>query len=200
MKILGICGSPHRKGNTSFALRFALDVLRRRGAEVECLFLDDKNIHPCDGCFRCAGGSCAFDDDMKGILDALRKCDALILASPVYMGMVTGQMKVMMDRSVALRASGVFEMSNKPGAGIACGGFRNGGQELTLQNMQTFFLQQNMMAIADGPPFSHSGAALWGRASEDRVGLQTVENLAARMGELLKLSQMTPPVRHTNQD
>jgi multimeric flavodoxin WrbA len=29
----------------------------------------------------------------------------LILASPVYMGMMTGQMKVMMDRSVAVRAT-----------------------------------------------------------------------------------------------
>ena len=185
MRILGICGSPHRNGNTSYALRFALDSLQSRGAETEYIFLDDKSIHPCDGCFRCAKGSCVFDDDMKGILEALRKCDGLLLASPVYMGMVSGQMKVMMDRSVALRASGVFEMSGKVGAGIACGGFRNGGQELTLQNMQTFFLQQNMAAIADGPPFSHSGAALYGRASEDTVGLQTVENLAERMAQFL---------------
>jgi multimeric flavodoxin WrbA len=99
--------------------------------------------------------------------------------------MVTGQLKVMMDRSVALRAGGPFEMSGKIGAGIACGGFRNGGQELTLQNMQTFFLQQNMAAIADGPPFSHSGAAICGKASEDQVGLQTVENLAERMVRFL---------------
>lgn len=185
MRILGICGSPHRNGNTSHALRYALDALQARGAETECVFLDDKSIHPCDGCFRCARGSCAFDDDMKEILEALRKCDGLILASPVYMGMVTGQMKIMMDRTVALRAGGTFEMSGKVGAGIACGGFRNGGQELTLQNMQTWFLQQNMAALADGPPFSHSGAALCGKASEDKVGLQTVENLARRMVQVL---------------
>jgi multimeric flavodoxin WrbA len=185
MRILGICGSPHRNGNTSYALRLALDSLRDRGAETECIFLDDKSIHPCDGCFRCAKGTCVFVDDMKGILDALRKCDGLVLASPVYMGMVTGQMKVMMDRCLALRARGAFEMSGKVGAGIACGGFRNGGQELTLQNMQTFFLQQNMVAIADGPPFGHSGAALVGKASEDQVGLQTVESLAERMMQFL---------------
>jgi len=185
VRILGICGSPRRNGNTSYAMRYALDALQRRGAVTESVFLDDKTIHPCDGCFRCARGSCAFDDDMQGILEALRKCDGLILASPVYFGMITGPMKVMMDRTVALRAKGPFEMSGKVGAGIACGGFRNGGQELTLQNMQTFFLQQNMAAIADGPPFSHSGAAICGKASEDQVGLQTVENLAERMMQFL---------------
>jgi len=185
MRILGICGSPHRNGNTSYALRFALDALQTRGAETECVFLDDKSIHPCDGCFRCAKGSCVFEDDMKGIREALRTCDGLILASPVYMGMVSGQMKVMMDRTVALRTGGAFEMSGKVGAGIACAGFRNGGQELTLQNMQTFFLQQNMAALADGPPFSHSGAAFCGKASEDDVGLRTVENLAERMVQFL---------------
>jgi multimeric flavodoxin WrbA len=185
MRVLGICGSPHGNGNTAYALRFALDALQERGVETECIFLDHRNIHPCNGCFRCAKEACVFDDDMTEILAALRRCDGLILASPVYMGMVTGQMKVMMDRSVALRSSGVFEMSGKVGAGIACSGFRNGGQEITLQNMQTFLLQQNMAAIADGPPFCHSGAALYGRASEDQIGLQTVENLVAGMAKQL---------------
>ena len=67
------------------------------------------------------------------------------------------------------------------GAGIAAGGFRNGGQELTLQNMQTFFLQQDMYAIADGPGYSHSGAAIVGRAEDDIIGLKTVENVARRV-------------------
>jgi len=188
MRVLGICGSPHRNGSTAFALRYALDAFQEKGAETECILLADKDIHPCNGCFNCIRGSCAIHDDMADVLTSLRNCDALVLASPVYMGMVTGQMKVMMDRSVALRTSGVFEMTGKVGGGIACAGFRNGGQELTLQNMQTYFLQQNMAVVADGPPFSHSGAALCGEASEDTVGLTTVENLVARMLEYLTSS------------
>ena len=91
-----------------------------------------------------------------------------------------------MDRTVVFRTGGRFELSGKVGTGIACGGFRNGGQELTLQSMHTFFLQQDMYAIADGPRFSHSGAAIVGRASEDRVGLQTLENLALRVAQVVK--------------
>ncbi len=52
--------------------------------------------------------------------------------------------------------------------------------------MHTYFLQQDMYAIADGPRFSHSGAAIAGRAAKDQVGLETVENLALRMAQAVK--------------
>ena len=128
---------------------------------------------------------------MTPIYAELMACDGLILASPVYMGMVTGQLKVMMDRTVLFRSGGALKLSAKVGGGIACGGFRNGGAELTLQNMQTFFLQQDMVAISDGPGYSHSGAAIIGAAQEDALGLKTVENLARRMAAALA-SRHTP--------
>jgi multimeric flavodoxin WrbA len=127
---------------------------------------------------------------MTEILEMMQATRFLLLCSPVYMGMVTGQMKMMMDRSVAVRVRG-FELSGKTGAGIACGGFRNGGQELTLQNIHTFLMQQDMAAVADGPEFSHSGAAIVGNAETDEVGLATVRNLCARI-----LSHLEPDRDH----
>jgi multimeric flavodoxin WrbA len=186
MNVLGINGSPHEDGNTAHALRYALDLLTAAGLETRYIGLAGKTINACDGCFACRSGACVYDDDMTPILDAMRCCDCLLLASPVYMGMVTGQMKTMMDRTVALRVGRGFELSGKIGAGIACGGFRNGGQELTLQCMHTFFLQQDMLAMADGPRFSHSGAAIVGRASEDEIGLLTVRNLAQKIAGALR--------------
>jgi multimeric flavodoxin WrbA len=47
-----------------------------------------------------------------------------------------------------------FPMGGKIGAAIACGNWRNGWQELTIQNIQTFFLQMNMQVIGDGPSFA----------------------------------------------
>jgi len=186
MKVVGINGSPHPRGNTAQALGFALEVLEREGIETEGVSLAGKAIAPCDGCFACRRGACHIQDDMTPLYDLLRGCDGLILASPVYMGLVSGQMKVFMDRTVVFRTAGRFELSGKVGAGIACGGFRNGGQELTLQCMHTYFLQQDMFAIADGPRFSHSGAAIAGSTREDEVGLATVENLARRMAQALR--------------
>ncbi len=184
--VLGIHGSPHLDGNTAFALRHALAVLEQEGVRTQCIALAELDISPCEGSFACRSGACVHDDDMGIVCEALRACDGLILASPVYMGMVTGQLKVMMDRTVLFRAGSRFELSGKVGAGIACGGFRNGGQELTLQNMQTFFLQQDMYALADGPRYSHSGATIVGRAADDELGLQTVANLARRMAAAVR--------------
>ena len=189
MKVLGICGSPHAEGNTAYALQHALSILGEEGLETAYVSLAGLTIHPCEGCFRCRYGTCVHQDDAGPILDQMRACDGLVLASPVYMGMVSGQMKVLMDRSVLFRTGGGFALSGKLGAGIACGGFRNGGQELTLQNMQTYFLQQDMHALSDGPRFSHSGAAVVGQAAEDVVGLQTVTNLARRMARALRARQ-----------
>jgi len=186
MNILGISGSPHLDGNTAYILHYALHQLDGAGAQTSYVSLAGKDINPCNGCFSCRSGICVHDDDMTPILDAMRRCDCLLLASPVYMGMVSGQMKVMMDRTVVLRTGDRFEMSGKVGAGISCGGFRNGGQELTLQCMHTFFLQQDMLAIADGPRFSHSGAAIVDTAQEDEIGLQTVRNLVAKIIKTLE--------------
>lgn len=180
MNILGINGSPHPQGNTAYALGYGLKKFETKGAVTKRIDLGDLNILPCKGCFRCIGAACIHQDEMHLVEEAMVWCDGLILASPVYMGMVTGQMKMMMDRSVSLRVNS-FQLSGKVGGGIACGGFRNGGQELTLQNMQTFFLQQDMLAVADGPRFSHSGATIVGKAAEDEIGLQTVDNLVEKI-------------------
>ena len=186
MRVLGINGSPHENGNTAYALRYGLSLLNEAGAETEYVTLGTRRIEGCRGCLSCTGGKCVHDDDMQLILDGMCQCDCLLLASPVYMGMVSGQMKTMMDRTVILRVRDGFELSGKIGAGIACGGFRNGGQELTLQCMHTFFLQQDMLAIADGPPFSHSGAAIVGKAEDDELGLETVRNIVNKILRTLR--------------
>ena len=192
MNVLGINGSPHRNGNTTYALRYALEIVEQQGIETTYLSLAGLDLTPCDGCFDCRKGDCVHDDDMAPIYEALLRCDGLILASPVYMGLITGQMKVMMDRTVVCRTGGRFELSGKVGAGIACGGFRNGGQELTLQSMHTYFLQQDIYSIADGPGYSHSGAAIVGRAAEDEIGLKTVENMALRIAHAVQQMRNAP--------
>lgn len=188
LDVLGINGSPRADGNTAHALAYALGLLAQEGFTTATVALSGRTIHPCDGCWACRQGPCVHDDDMSPICEQLRRCRFLLVASPVYMGMPPGQLKVMMDRSVALRArrGQEFALSGKHAAGIACGGFRNGGQEFTLQCLHTFFLQHDMLVIADGPRFSHSGATIVGRTDDDEVGKETIRNLAARIGRLLR--------------
>jgi multimeric flavodoxin WrbA len=189
MNILGISGSPNSNGNTAYAVQYALEICKAEGFEVKYVSVAGKTINPCLGCWNCTDeGTCVHIDDMVEIYDALRWCNCLILGSPVYMGMVSGQMKVLMDRCVLFRPSYnlPLKLAGKTGCGIACGGFRNGGQETTLQNIHTFLLQQNMKVINDGFPFSHAGGTIVGNAKEDSLGLETIKNM---MLNLIKMSK-----------
>ena len=184
MRVLGIAGSPHAEGNTSTAVRHALDQLAGPDCQTRFISLAHLEINPCTACFHCAKGrGCIFDDGMTGIYEALRWCEVLILGSPVYFGMVSGQLKTMMDRCVLLRPGYELplELNGKLGAGIACANFRNGGQETTLQNIHTFLLQQGLRVINDGAGFSHAGGTIVADAASDTLGLQTIDNLAANI-------------------
>lgn len=193
MNILGISGSPNREGSTSFAVQYALNTLNDFGFSTKFISLADKEIKPCVACWSCANDSeCILKDDMTEIYDAFRWCDGVILGSPVYFGMVSGQMKIMMDRCVMFRPSYdlPLELSGKIGCGIACGGFRNGGQETTLQNIHTFLLQQNMKVINDGSGFSHAGGTIVGTAQDDPLGLKTIENMANNLKIVLEQTDL----------
>jgi len=187
-KILGISGSPRKDGNTSYTVNYALDILAQKGFETRFITLAGRDIHPCTGCWSCSGtGKCVYRDGMEEILLALQWCDGLLLASPVYFGMVSGQMKTMMDRCACIRAKYGDDllMAGKVGGAIACANSRNGGQETTLQNIQTFLLQMNMLVVSDGLPYCHSGGTIMSDAAKDAWGLETVGNLAANLGKML---------------
>ena len=190
-RILGICGSPHRDGNSAFALRHALEQAEGRH-ETRYLSLADLAVLPCIACGVCAKtGRCPRKDDMNTFYDALRWCDALVLSSPVFMGMVSSQLKALMDRCVLLRPdyNKPYELAGKLGLGIACGWFRNGGQEETLHNIHTFFLQMHMLVLNDGAPYCHAGAAIVGSAADDSLGLETVRASMKHLdGELARRS------------
>lgn len=187
-KILGISGSPRKNGNTAYAVQFALDVLKKAGFETQYISLAEKTINPCISCWKCSDtGQCWQNDGMDEIINAMKECDGLILASPVYFGMLSGQLKTMMDRCVCIRANygDKLPLMGKIGAGIACANSRNGGQETTLQNIHTFLLQMNMLVVGDGPGYSHAGGTIMSEAKSDDWGLETVGNLARNIGHML---------------
>lgn len=188
MNVLGISGSPRKRGNTTYAVKYALDFLKKEGFKTRFISLANKKIQPCTGCWKCEKDySCWIEDSMNEILLSMRWADGIIIGSPVYFGLVSGQLKTMMDRTIVLRPNygDPLPLSGKIGGGIACGASRNGGQELTLQNIQTYFLQMNMKVISDGPNFCHSGATLFKDAKEDVWGLETVKNLVLHQGTVV---------------
>ncbi len=103
MKVLGIFGSPRRRGNTDTLLEEALKGAEKEGAEVERLHLTDFTITPCKECHGCdQTGECVILDDMQKIYPKLLEADIVILASPIFFYGVTAWAKALVDRCQAL--------------------------------------------------------------------------------------------------
>jgi multimeric flavodoxin WrbA len=103
LKILGICGSPRRGGNTVLLLKEALKGAVAAGAEVEEIFLRDKTISPCLEIYGCKkDGQCVIQDDFQEVAGKMIQADGLILASPIFFYTVSAHTKLLIDRCQSL--------------------------------------------------------------------------------------------------
>jgi len=106
MKVLGINGSPRKKGNTAKLVEKALKGAESRGAETEIIHLYDLDYKGCKSCFACklrdgkSYGTCATQDDLTPVLGGIEEADALILASPIYLGTATGEIRSFLERLI----------------------------------------------------------------------------------------------------
>ncbi|HHW60361.1 MAG TPA: flavodoxin family protein [Syntrophomonadaceae bacterium] len=99
MKILGVVGSPRKKGNTSILMQEALKPFKMNNIETKLVFLDDYNISDCRGCEGCKKTyKCVIDDDMQKLYPDILDSDAIILASPTYFYNISADMKAFIDR------------------------------------------------------------------------------------------------------
>ncbi len=196
IKIVGIAGSPRPGKSTHLALKTCLDVIRAEYADAEPVLLElaGRNIQGCIACGACNKQlTCSQNDDFQELWPVLADSAVagLIIAAPVYFGTMSSQTKAFLDRCVMLRRNGML-LRNKVGGVIAVGGFRNGGQETTIQAVQAAMLIQDMIVVGDGHNTSHYGGAVWSGHpdgfAQDTVGLETVRNLGRRVAGLaLKL-------------
>lgn len=103
MNILGILGSSRKMGNSEILIDIALKAAKGHGATVSKVTLRDMTIAPCDGCGKCQkSGKCVVKDDMQEIYQKMLEADGILWASPVYFWSMTGQTKIVMDRTYAL--------------------------------------------------------------------------------------------------
>lgn len=106
MKVIAVNGSPRKNGNTAILLKYALEGATSQGAETELINLYDYNYKGCISCFACklkggkSYGRCAVNDDLKPIFEKVENTDAIILGSPIYLGMITGEMRSFFERLI----------------------------------------------------------------------------------------------------
>ncbi len=157
INVLGISGSPIKGGNTEVLLQKALKEVEAEDANVEFVSLAKKKIGDCIHCNWCARNQteeklCALKDDMDDIYPKLLSADAVILASPVHIGRLSGLMANMLDRCRVAIHGKVYRhaFKNKVGAGIAVGWYRHGGIETTLLSLHYAFFILDMVPVSPG--------------------------------------------------
>ncbi len=192
MKVLGIACSPRKGKATYSALSRAMSAVSEVSNSIETVAIDlaGLDIRGCIACGHCTKVlECSQKDDFNGLREALSDPEVrgMLIATPVYFGSMSSLCKAFIDRSVMFRRNG-FMWRDRVGGVIAVGGFRNGGQEVTIQAVQTGLLIQDMVIVGDGRPGAHLGGTVWsgypGGWTEDAEGMKTAEAVGRRVAEV----------------
>jgi len=98
-KVFCLVGSRRKNGNTAYFIKNICDKLSPQNFEIEWGFPQDFRIDSCMGCNRCfAETKCIYDDDINLLQRKTLESDILIIASPVYLHYMTGDLKLILDR------------------------------------------------------------------------------------------------------
>lgn len=191
MVILGICGSP-RKQATDYVLNEALRMLEERGFETEFFGVRGKKISPCMHCDYCMReGECIQKDDMFNVYPLITEADGIIMATPIYNGGLSSQLKAIMDRTRALGAVDYNFLRNKVGMAISVGGDRSGGQELAIQQIFTYYILTGAIPVGGGAFGANLGANFWSHdtlegVKADEEGFRGLRKTVKRFGNFLE--------------
>ncbi len=155
IKILGVCASPIKQGNTETFLQEALKAAGAiEGVETSMMLLAGKDVNDCNHCNWCfskqeEGKFCTIKDDMNEFYPAVVENDGLLLASPVYLGRLSGRMAIFLDRLRGFIHGNYYRMKlrDKVGGALAVSRFRDGGGENTLLGINSAFPTLGMLSV-----------------------------------------------------
>jgi multimeric flavodoxin WrbA len=117
MNIVGFSASPRPAGSTAWVVEAILAGARTRGAKTHSWSSASLDLQPCRACFACRtrDRTCVIQDDMAGVHASLLEAQALVLGMPIFMGQMSAQAKIFVDRLHALfapRFSPTFQEQN----------------------------------------------------------------------------------------
>ncbi len=188
MKVTVFNGSPRvRKSNSHIMIEPLLEGASQAGAETEEVFLVEKDIKQCLGCFACwvkTPGICAIKDDMAGLLDLLLESDYAGMATPVYSMYTTGLLKNFQDRFLPLATPYIHKNDD--------GSFYHKGRVKRFPRQ--FFIFNSGFPGKHNFDLVRAFVELIKRGGPDRVVLEIYRNC----GEALTVPDAGPPETHQN--
>ncbi|MEW6275120.1 MAG: flavodoxin family protein [Bacillota bacterium] len=205
MKVLGVCGSPVKNGNTAAYLEAVLEAVKDDEVEINSLSVAELAISDCRHCNFCLTKQtrehiCSLPDDMPAVYPRVLEADVLVFASPVYLMRLSGYLARFMDRLRALLHGKVYRnaLRDKVGVALAVSWFRNTGLETTLLSVLSGMVTLGMIPVGGigglgaGAVSSRGGTGMFDRENrlgvlEDEYGLETGRKTIQRAVELARI-------------
>ena len=181
-RILGIHSSPVKGGNVENFLDYTLEkAAQETNVTIESISLRGLDINDCIQCNWCMAKQtrdrlCAIKDDALPILEKIRDCDVLVLATPVYFARLSGDMACLIDRSrcFIFGKEQPMALRGKVGVALTVGWSRNGGIETTLESLHWAFLVHEMWT-----PSVHRSGSFFGVGAVSGPRIEKVNKLKA---------------------
>lgn len=183
VKILGVSCSPRKGKTTATGVRVALDTAREVNSRIRTELIDLGGMNVSGW----SGASDPTKDDFDSILPLLKDPvpDGLIIGSPSYFRSMSALCKAFLERLAVLRKPSLM-LAGIPTGALAVGAYRNGGQELVIEQIHAAMLCHEVM-IVGGKPGAHQGATLWNAydddITKDEFGIATAKQLGIRVAE-----------------
>ncbi|MGB5747368.1 MAG: NAD(P)H-dependent oxidoreductase [Desulfobacterales bacterium] len=123
MLILGLQGSPRKKGNTNYLLSTFMTAAEKFGARTHIIDVTQKKVIPCKEYTVCEKkGFCPIEDDVKDeIYPLLREAELVVVATPIFFYNMTAQLKAVVDRCQTFWARKYKLKLKDPGADMRRG-------------------------------------------------------------------------------
>ena len=187
MKVVAICASARKNGNTARLLSTALAELAERGIETELVELAGQKLRGCTACLKCGKRKdrrCSITDDP--VNDCIAKMDAadgILLGSPTYFADVSAEMKALIDRAGYVSRNNGDMFKRKVGAAVVA--VRRAGAIHAFDTINHFFTIGQM--IVPGASYWNIGIGREaGEVDNDAEGLATMRSLGQNMAWLLE--------------
>lgn len=186
MYIVAINGSPNKDGNTAFLLKEILSNCK--GAEKELININEVMLDTktpfCVNCSSPCDKRCYAGTELSRTFDKITKADFVLFGSPVYFGSMTAQLKAFFDKTRAVRGEKAW--LNKPVACVSVGASKFGGEERTIDHIQSCALVLGMKIIGNGSELGmgHFGVSAQSPAKDDENAIKQCKSLANAMMNL----------------
>ncbi|MBN2591793.1 MAG: flavodoxin family protein [Sedimentisphaerales bacterium] len=191
IKIIGISCSSRKGKTTTTSVNVALEAAKAVNSRIEVQLIDigGLNISGWVGGATPSSPQEIMDDFQVEVEPYLMASNlgGIIIGSPSYFRSMSSQCKALLERLYVLRTP-KFLLADKPVGILSVGSYRNGGQELVIEQIKAAMLCHEVM-IVGGKPKAHQGATLWNKSTyndditKDEFGIDSAKNLGIRVAE-----------------